>query len=695
MKLSELICVMEGKNEGADAEKEVVGLSFDSRTVKDGDLFFCKGEGFKKEYAAEALRKGAVAVVTDHSLRQELKVPTVKVLNTEKSMALASAHFYGYPMKRLISVAVTGTKGKSTVCAFLNRAINAEKGHKCALLSELAGSEGGRLTTPEAVFIHSAAAKAVKEGYTHLVCEISSQAVKRDRVYGIEFDYGCFTGYGRDHIGKGEHKDEAEYFACKLALMQRCKSRIVNVTAPEGREMLKELKKNGTCISASAFVQRADIYAKKINFGRYGCVLSVINRENGALSELAVRGVGAVNADNALTALACGRAMGLSERSVFIGCVGAKTDGRSEIFRTHDGKIAIAVDYAHNGISFTHFLKNAEKAFKGAFVHVIFGSAGDKARCRRGDTARVCAAYADRVTVCEDDSGREGFEGVSRDITEALFEAAGERGARLTEIGIRVIKSRAQALETAMRIAKDDGGKHLILMLGKGAEALNRGYGCDEKCIPDTSLAENAIKEYDFWCDTEGRLKDVALRNRRLLVCLDGEKSIKAFAASITELRLSGVSVCAVCNEGLSYVLESECFKNGIAVRSLFSVGRADVKAARSVSGMGQIAVFFSKNTSITALAVADAMKFTDIVYFEDKKGIIFKEDVSIRSVSREMADAIFRGLGEEGERRICEAVKRAERVAVINGTQPRAIASYLLSGEGDGTVIRKKNVKI
>jgi hypothetical protein len=51
--------------------------------------------------------------------------------------------------------------------------------------------------------------------------------------------------------------------------------------------------------------------------------------------------------------------------------------------------------------------------------------------------------------------------------------------------------------------------------------------------------------------------------------------------------------------------------------------------------------------------------------------------------------------LGEEGERRISEAVKRAERVAVINGTQPRAIASYLLSGEGDGTVIRKKNVKI
>lgn len=45
-------------------------------------------------------------------------------------------------------------------------------------------------------------AKALENGMTHLVMEVSSQAYKTERVYGLTFDVGVFLNISPDHIGQ-------------------------------------------------------------------------------------------------------------------------------------------------------------------------------------------------------------------------------------------------------------------------------------------------------------------------------------------------------------------------------------------------------------------------------------------------------------------------------------------------------------
>ena len=46
--------------QGIGRNVDILGISNDSRTVKPGDLFICKGYGFKPEYLAKAQEAGAV-----------------------------------------------------------------------------------------------------------------------------------------------------------------------------------------------------------------------------------------------------------------------------------------------------------------------------------------------------------------------------------------------------------------------------------------------------------------------------------------------------------------------------------------------------------------------------------------------------------------------------------------------------------
>ena len=85
-------------------------------------------------------------------------------------------------------------------------------------------------------------------------------------------------------------------------------------------------------------------------------------------------------------------------------------------------------------------------------------------------------------------------------------------------------------------------------------------------------------------------------------------------------------------------------------------------------------------------------MKITDVVYLEPKKGMIFGKGVSFRSVSRGMARALFEDLGEVDGKGIRRLMERTDSVAVINGAYGNALEGYLLSGVGDGTVIRKRD---
>jgi UDP-N-acetylmuramoyl-L-alanyl-D-glutamate--2,6-diaminopimelate ligase len=105
-------------------EVEVGGLAYDSRQVKPGDVFIAL-KGLKAagaDFAADAVRRGAVAVVADRPAETASTVPWVIVPDARVAMAALAGEFYGHPSRSMQVVGITGTNGKTTT-AYLLRAV--------------------------------------------------------------------------------------------------------------------------------------------------------------------------------------------------------------------------------------------------------------------------------------------------------------------------------------------------------------------------------------------------------------------------------------------------------------------------------------------------------------------------------------------------------------------------------------------
>ena len=123
--------IINAKLEGIDSDSAFNDLSIDSRTVKDGDIFFCiKGEMTDgHQYISQALEKGASAIVANPEIipdeLQEREFP--KILVPDPNLALrewASDVRKNFEGKVL---AVTGSNGKtstkeilSSLCSFFD-----------------------------------------------------------------------------------------------------------------------------------------------------------------------------------------------------------------------------------------------------------------------------------------------------------------------------------------------------------------------------------------------------------------------------------------------------------------------------------------------------------------------------------------------------------------------------------------------
>lgn len=111
IKLYEIVEAVSGSF-GYNADIDVMNVSTDTRTIKEGSVFVCiKGERFDgHDFAQKAVENGAVAVVS------ERPIPNVKCIIVDSSFkALGSiAKYYRSKFKDLKLIAVTGSVGKTS-----------------------------------------------------------------------------------------------------------------------------------------------------------------------------------------------------------------------------------------------------------------------------------------------------------------------------------------------------------------------------------------------------------------------------------------------------------------------------------------------------------------------------------------------------------------------------------------------------
>lgn len=452
----------------------VENLTYDSRRVTEGTLFICKGARFKEEFLLSSIESGAFCYVSDRRYSVGEEVPYIIVKDIRRAIAVLANIYYNKVWEKLKTVGITGTKGKSTTAYFVKNILDkyAEAMGKkpCGVLSSIQNYDGvideeSHLTTPETLELHEHFEHMVETGIENAVMEVSSQALKYDRTYGIMYDVGAFLNIGEDHISSIEHKDFEDYFTSKLRLFEQCHTLVVNRFSDEWNRVIAAAAASGAYTVVFGRDETCDVYGYDIKHSPEGIKFKC--RTDRFDEEYSIALPGDFNVDNALAAIAICEALDVPLPYIKAGLADAKVSGRMELFRSKDGKVTVVVDYAHNKLSFETLFKAMKEEYPNHSISIVFGCPGGKAPGRRRELGEVAGVYSDMIYLTEEDAAMESVAAICEEIAGHLRPM----GAKF-----EIIEDRRQAVLRAIRDAAEEDGNTLILVTGKGRETrMKRG----------------------------------------------------------------------------------------------------------------------------------------------------------------------------------------------------------------------------
>ena len=345
-------------------------LSYDTRSLHGTSLFLCKGAHFKAEYLSAALAQGAAAYVAEKPY--PVDAPQLLVSDIRYAMVVLGQLFYDHVTGKLTSVGITGTKGKSTtayyVRSILNDWLTSEGKPPCAILSSIDNYDGviteeSHITTPEVLELYQHFQNAYDSGISHLVMEVSSQALKVGRVRGMTFDVGAFLNIGTDHISPIEHPDFADYYASKLKLFDSCRVGCVNTDADHAAETVAHARSGGCELITFGSHASDTVFCERVEKRADGLYFTVRSpKYNG---EFSITMPGLFNVSNALAAMAISMALGVPEEFVRSGLRKARANGRMQVYESRDKRVTVIVDYAHNRMSFDALYRSTRVEYPG------------------------------------------------------------------------------------------------------------------------------------------------------------------------------------------------------------------------------------------------------------------------------------------------------------------------------------------
>lgn len=454
-------------------------LSYSSADVTPDTFFICKGAAFKEEYLRDAIAKGA-GVYLAQSLYEGVDCPHILVSDIRKAMSLVSIAFYQKAYRNFRVVGLTGTKGKTTTTYFMKNILDAFcrrnpqlcAAQKSAVLSTVEVDTGiehheAHLTTPESPDLQRYFAQTRDSGLPFLTMEVSSQAYKLSRVYGMDFDIGMFLNIGEDHIGPLEHTDFEDYFSCKLQLMEHCRTAIINREMDHAQRVLEHARAHAQRVLTFGKLETADLddddcwILRDIQKEEQG---STFTTSHGLEQDSwRIRMAGRFNVENALAAILAAKALGVDDQSIREGLLQNEVQGRMNLFEK-DG-VTVLVDYAHNFLSFQKLYESLKADYPGQRIVVVVGCPGGKAQLRRRDIGTLSGQNADYLYLTAEDPQ---FEDV-RSICEEIASFVKPYGTPY-----EIIEDRAQAVEKAITTAQKGD---VIVLAAKGEEVYQKVRG--------------------------------------------------------------------------------------------------------------------------------------------------------------------------------------------------------------------------
>lgn len=484
MKLSELFEGIKYKLVKGNMDVVINNIAYDSRNVKNGMLFMAIVGSMKDghDYIKDAIKKGASCVVISKDIEIEEDITVIKVDNVRKYLSKLSMRLFKYPQSKLKTIAITGTKGKTTV-SFMIKKIIEEAGYKCGLIGTTGVYIGDKMypsknTTPDGYDTIKYMNEMVKKKMDYMVMEVSSQALKYDRVNDIIFDYGIFTNLSKDHIGPNEHDSMEDYVESKAKLFNQCNHGVFNIDDKYFYDMVSGGDAN---INTYGYDQRADLRCDEIKLVRDKSFIGIEINTGGVIEDtFRISSPGKFSSYNAMAAILTSYMLGIDVKYIKRALSDFHVKGRVENVYVSDN-FSLLIDYAHNGVSTESILSTIREYEPGRIV-TIFGCGGNRSRDRRYEMGEMAGKYSDYLIITEDNNRYEEFDDIANDILV---------GVKKTKCEYTVIPDRKDAIKYAIVNGKPGD---IIMLLGKGHEDYKEikgvRYPFDERIIIKEILDE-------------------------------------------------------------------------------------------------------------------------------------------------------------------------------------------------------------
>lgn len=442
-------------------DDEVNGISYNSKTTQQGDIFICiMGEHVDgHEYAEDALLNGALVCVVERRL--SINAPQIIVESAEESIACISSAFYANPSSKVNVIGVTGTNGKTTVSHLIQK-LYERFNQKCVLIGTLGykfKSEGEKYhgtahTTPQAPELQKLLYYANERCHDNVVMEVSSHSLVQHRVDYIDFNGAVFTNLTQDHLDF--HITMENYFRAKSILFENLVSgdfAVINADDAYA-DRFKEVISPNVNIYTYGIASNADVQAKNIEFNNDGASFTCVVKSKEYKVNLLMNGMFSVY--NVLAATATALALGFDIENALK--TFEQIRGVAGRFEVIVNKPTVIVDYAHTPDGLENVLKaSREITPDNGNLICLFGCGGDRDATKRPKMGEIAERLADKVIVTSDNPRSENPEQIITDIL-AGFKSTAE---------VLVVPDRELAIKEAYKLAN---ANDVVLVAGKGHE---------------------------------------------------------------------------------------------------------------------------------------------------------------------------------------------------------------------------------
>jgi len=391
---------------------------------------------------------------------------------------------YKNPSRDITVLAVTGTKGKSTVTELIAAILEAD-GKKVASLSTIQFKVGDttrrnlyKMTLPGRFFVQRFLREAVDAGCTHAVVEMTSEGARQFRHRFIDLDALVFTNLTPEHIES--HGSFEKYKAAKLSIAKQLEDSakqpryiVANADDEHGADFLKAKVEERLPYSLSQL--------KLYTLHKDG--VGLIIQDGSEERTIRVPLVGLFNVYNTLAAITLCRALGVSLSTIEEALRALPPiKGRVEHFQSPQSagkRVTAIVDYAHTPDS----LSQLYTAFKDQRKICILGNTGGgRDTWKRPEMAAIAERFCEHIILTNEDP----YDEDPRKIVDEMAKGITDKSK------LEIIMDRRLAIRTALQAAQD--GDYVIIS-GKGTDPYIMGPNNTRTPWSDAQVVQEELRD--------------------------------------------------------------------------------------------------------------------------------------------------------------------------------------------------------